>query len=72
MHSTALALIDCTNDSLINSDKGNYNFAVFFDIKKAFDTVDHEILLQKKEFYGVMSNELNVFQSYLTNRSQFR
>ena len=47
LHSTALALIDCTKDWLINIDKGNYNFAVFLDIKKALDMVDHEILLQK-------------------------
>ena len=71
LHSTALALIDWTKDWLINIDKGNSNFAVFLDIKKAFDTVDHEILLQKLKFYGIMSNELNFFKSYLTNRSQF-
>ena len=56
---------------MINIDKGNSNFAVFLDIKKAFDTVDHEILLQKLKFYGIMSDELNFFKSYLTNRSQF-
>ena len=58
LHPTALALIDCTKDWLININKGNSNFAVFLDIKKAFDMVDHEILLQK-------------VKSYLTNRSQF-
>ena len=68
LHSTALVLIDCW---LINIDKRNSNFAVFLDIKKAFDTVDHEILLQKLKFYGIMPNELNFFKSYLANRSQF-
>ena len=71
LHSTALALLDCTKDWLINIDKGNSNFAVFLDIKKAFDMVGHEILLQKLKFYGIMSNELNFFKSYLMNRSQF-
>ena len=71
LHSTALALIGCTKDWLINVDKGNFNFAVFLDIKKAFDSVDHEILFQKLKFYDIMSNELNFFKSYLTNRSQF-
>ena len=37
LHFTALALIDCTNDWLINIDKGNSNFAVFLGIKKAID-----------------------------------
>ena len=63
LHSTTLALIDCTNDWLINIDKGNSNFAVFFGIKEAFDTVDHEVVVQKLKFYGIMSNELNFFQS---------
>ena len=67
LHSTALALIDCTNDWLINIDKGNSNFAVFLDTKKVSDTVDYEILLQKLKFCGIMSNELNFFKSYLTN-----
>ena len=49
LHSTVLALIDCTKDWLINIDKENSNFAVFLDIKKAFDMVDHEILSQKIE-----------------------
>ena len=65
LHSTALALIDCTKDWLINIDKGNSNFAVFLDLKKAFDTVDHEILLQKLKFCGIMSNELNVSSQIL-------
>ena len=71
LHSTALALIDRTKDWLINIDKGNSNFAVFLDIKKAFDTVDHEILSQELKFYGIMLNERNFFKSHLTNRSQF-
>ena len=62
LHSTALALIDCTKDWLININKGNSNFAVFLDIKKTFYTADHEILLQKLKFYGIMSNELICFQ----------
>ena len=47
------------NDWLINIHKGNSNFAVFLDIKKAFDTVGHETLLQNLKFYGIMSNKLN-------------
>ena len=59
LHSTALALIDYTKDWLINIDNGNSNFTVFLDIRKAFDMVDHEILLQKLTFYG------SIFSSHI-------
>ena len=43
---------------------------LFLDLKKGFDTVDHEILLRKLNFYGVDSISLKRFQSYLTDRKQ--
>ena len=70
LHSTALALIDCSNNWLINIDKKGTNFSVFLDIKKAFDTIDHSILLQKLEYYGIREEELKFFSSYLHNRRQ--
>ena len=47
LHSTAIALSKTMNHWLINLDKGNKNSVVFLDIKKAFDTVNHRILLDK-------------------------
>ena len=44
---------------------------IFVDLKKAFDTVDHKILIQKLAHYGIRSSELAWFKSYLSNRSQF-
>ena len=54
---------------LILTKKGT-NFSVFLDIKKAFDTIDHTILLKKLEYYGIREEELKFFSSYLHNRRQ--
>ena len=43
---------------------------IFLDLKKAFDTVDHDILLEKLSCYGLRNNGLSLLQSYLSNRSQ--
>ena len=43
---------------------------VFLDIKKAFDTVDHEIVLKKLNKYGLYNDELKFFESYLSNHRQ--
>ena len=43
---------------------------IFLDIKKAFDTVDHQILIQKLDHYGLQGNELDFIESYLENRQQ--
>ena len=69
-HSTLTALHKDTMFWLNNMDKGNLNIAVFVDLKKAFDTVDHTILLNKLQYYGFFGDELKWIQSYLSNRSQ--
>ena len=60
-----------TNDSWsVNIDSGLLNGVIFIDLKKAFDTIDHEIILKKLSKYGVDQNALRWFKSYLTNRME--
>ena len=70
-HSTELAtleLIDRVNEDLDNK---KYPIAIYMDLSKAFDTLDHNIMLFKLQYYGVSGSALSWFQSYLTERYQY-
>ena len=69
-YSTLTSLLESTNSWCVNIDKGLLNGVVFIDMKKAFDTIDYDILLSKLAAYGVDKLALSWFQSYLTNRKQ--
>lgn len=51
-------------------DEGLLTGAVFIDLRKAFNSVDHDLLIKKLESYGFKNNELNWFKSYLSDRKQ--
>ena len=68
--STEIALAHFTDTILTNMDKGLVTEAVFLDLDKAFDTVDHSLLFEKLGSYGLSNDSVNWFKSYLTNRNQ--
>lgn len=70
-HSTTHALINIVERIRQSLDKGDAAVHVFVDLQKAFDTVDHSILLSKLSHYGVIGIVNRWFHSYLSSRSQF-
>ena len=70
-NSTVHTLVQITEMIKASIDSGKYGCGIFIDLRKAFDTVNHEILLTKLEHYGIRGNLLNWFMSYLTNCKQY-
>ena len=70
-YSTNNALMAIVESIQKRLDAGNYTAGVFVDLKKAFDTVDHNILLEKLDYCGIRWVAKNWFESYLNNRKQY-
>ena len=60
-------LLECIRKKI---DKGNLVGVIFIDLSKAFDTIGHGNLPEKRKTYGIQGNELNRFSHYLFNRTQ--
>ena len=69
-HSTETALIDIVDRILLNLDDNCIKGLVFAHFQKAFDLVNHEILVEKLRIYGLQDNSLDLVRSFLHNRTQ--
>ena len=70
-HSTELAALELINRVIDNMDKNEVPLAIFLDLSKAFDTIDHKILLHKLNYYGIRETSLKLIESYLSDRKQY-
>ena len=68
VHITITKLLENITSSIENKET---SMCIFLDLRKAFDMVDHTILLRKLELYGVRGLNHSLFSSYLANRSQY-
>ena len=57
--------------TIFTLDKDETPINIFLDLSKAFDTLNHTILLNKLHHYGIRDGSLNLFKSYLQNRKQY-
>ena len=69
-HSTSHALNYSIDEIKQSIEKGDHVLGIFIDLSKAFDTIDHKILINKLNHYGVRGNTLSLIESYLSNRKQ--
>ena len=69
--STTMALMELVEELTSSIDSNKYALGIFIDLKKAFDTINHDILLQKMERYGIRGVGLDWVKSYIENRQQY-
>ena len=70
-HSTEFAALELADRVLTSMDHNETPINIYLDLSKAFDTLDHEILLAKLQYYGIHGTPLELLKSYLSNRKQY-
>ena len=70
-HSTLHTLVSLKESIKDSIDNGSYGCRIFIDLQNAFDTLNHQILLQKLEHYGIRGIGLCWFSSYLSARKRY-
>jgi len=70
-HNTELAALELVDIIINHMDKYEAPINTFLDLSKAFDTIDHNIVLNKLRFYGLDDSTVFLFESYVRNRRQY-
>ena len=70
-HSTEFAALELIDRIIIEMDSNKFPVNIYMDLSKAFDTLDHHILLHKLKHYGFSIKSLDLMKNYLTNRTQY-
>ena len=70
-HSTELAALRLVDHLITQMDKCRVPTNIYIDLSKAFDTLNHDILLQKLKYYGITGTSVNLLQNYLSERYQY-
>ena len=70
-HSTEFAALELIDRIILEMDKNNIPINIFMDLSKAFDTLDHQILLHKLKYYGFSDKSYELMDSYLNDRMQY-
>ena len=71
MHSTEYAALELIDRIITQMDNNELPINIYLDLSKAFDTIDHSIVINKLEYYGIKESHLRLLHSYLSNRKQY-